>query len=154
LELRDLVFPAYRWRVRVYSLYLFVVFDYLLTYLFIEGFGDEANRVVRAFMVYLDSVPMGLMVFTLSFYGPVYLMLCYLSNMDWSMPREAEFFDSLSRRIRPLYDILLGLGVAARHFDGGMSWVYPLESGLWIPVGFVLYLTLVHFGTMWYELGR
>jgi hypothetical protein len=154
LELRDLVFPAYRWRVRVYSLYLFVVFDYLLTYLFIEGIGDEANRVVRAFMVYLDSVPMGLMVFTLSFYGPVYLMLCYLSNMDWSMPREAEFFDSLSRRIRPLYDILLGLGVAARHFDGGMSWVYPLESGLWIPVGFVLYLTLVHFGTMWYELGR
>lgn len=151
---REFIVPAYRWRVRVYSLILFVVFDYLLTCLFIEGVGDEANRVVRAFMVYLDSVPMGLMVFTLSFYGPVYIMLCYLSNMDWSIQREAEFFDVLSRRIRPVYDILLGLGVAARHFDGGMSWVHPLESGLWIPVGFVLYLTLVHFGTMWYELGR
>jgi hypothetical protein len=144
----------YRWRVRVYALILFVVFDYLLTCLFIEGFGDEANRVVRAFMVYLDSVPMGLAAFTLAFYGPVYVTLCYLSHMDWSRLREAEFFDSLSRRIRPVYDVLLGLGVAARHFDGGMSWVYPLESGLWIPVGFVFYLTLVHFGTMWFELGR
>lgn len=154
MELRELVFPAYRWRVRVYSLFPFVVFDYLLTGLFIEGFGEEANRAVRAFMVGLDSVPVGLAAFTLAFYGPVYVALCYLSNTDWSRVREAEFFDSLARRIRPLYDIVIGLGVAARHFDGGMSWVYPLESGLWIPVGFVLYLTLVHFGTMWYELGR
>jgi len=154
LELRELVFPAYRWRVRVYTLILFVAFDYLLTCLFIGGFGDEANRAVRAFMVYLDSVPMGLMAFTLAFYGPVYVTLCYLSNTDWSRVREADFFDTLARRIRPLYDIVLGLGVAARHFDGGMSWIYPLESGLWIPVGFVLYLTLVHFGTVWYELGR
>ena len=154
MRLRELVSPAYRWRVRIYTLILFVAFDYLLTCLFIGGFGDEANRAVRAFMVYLDSVPMGLMAFTLAFYGPVYVTLCYLSNTDWSRVREADFFDTLARRIRPLYDIVLGLGVAARHFDGGMSWIYPLESGLWIPVGFVLYLTLVHFGTVWYELGR
>ena len=154
MRLRELASPAYRWRVRVYSLFLFVGFDYLLTYTFIKGFGDEANRVVQAFMVYFDSVPLGILVFTLAFYGPMYLTLCYLSNMDWSRLREAEFFDSLSRRIRPVFDVLLGLGVAARHFDGGMSWVHPLASGLWIPVGFVLYLTLVHFGTMWHELGR
>jgi hypothetical protein len=154
LELRALLVPAYRWRVRAYSIYLFIVFDYVLTGVFCEEFGDEANRVLRAFMVYLDSVPQGLVVFTLAFYGPVYLMLCYLSNMDWSRVREVDFFDSLSRRIRPVYDILLGLGVAARHFDGGMSWMYPLASGLWLPVGFVFYLTLVHFGTMWIELGR
>jgi len=154
LRLRELASPAYRWRVRVYSLFLFVGFDYLLTCTFIEGFGDEANRALRAFMVGLGSVPAGLAAFTLVFYGPVYVTLCYLSNRDWGRVREADFFDSLARRIRPLYDVVLGLGVAARHFDGGMSWVYPLESGLWIPVGFVLYLTLVHFGTMWHELGR
>jgi hypothetical protein len=154
LDFRELVFPAYRWRVRVYVLILFVVFDYLLTCLFIESFGNEANRAVRAFMVYFDSVPIGLAAFTLAFYGPIYFTLCYLSNRDWKKVREAEFFDSLARHIRPLYDIVLGLGVAARHFDGGMSWIYPLESGLWIPVGFVFYLTLVYFGTMWYELGR
>jgi hypothetical protein len=154
LELRALIAPAYRWRVRVYSIYLFIVFDYVLTGVFCEDFGDEANRLVRAFMVYFGSVPLGLVVFTLAFYGPMYLMLCYLSNMDWSRVRGVDFFDSLSRRIRPVYDILLGLGVAARHFDGGMSWVYPLASGLWLPVGFVFYLTLVHFGTMWVELGR
>jgi len=99
LELNELVFPAYRWRVRVYSIYLFVVFDYLLTGLFIEGFGEEANRAVRAFMVGLDSVPVGLAAFTLAFYGPVYVALCYLSNTDWGRVREAEFFDSLARRI-------------------------------------------------------
>jgi len=140
--------------VRVYSIYLFIVFDYVLTGVFCEDFGDEANRLVRAFMVYFGSVPLGLVAFTLAFYGPMHLMLCYLSNMDWSRVRGVDFFDSLSRRIRPVYDILLGLGVAARHFDGGMSWVYPLASGLWLPVGFVFYLTLVHFGTMWVELGR
>ena len=154
MELRALIVPAYRWRVRVYSIYLFIVFDYVLTGVFCEDFGDEANRLVRAFMVYFGSVPLGLVAFTLAFYGPMYLMLCYLSNMDWSRVRGVDFFDSLSRRIRPVYDILLGLGVAARHFDGGMSWVYPLASGLWLPVGFVFYLTLVHFGTMWVELGR
>ncbi len=154
MELKELVSPAYRWRVRVYSLFPFIGFDYLLTYLFIEGFGNEGNRAVRAFMVYFDSVPMGLAAFTLAFYGPFYVTLCYLSNMDWGSVRGADFFDSLARHIRPIYDVVLGLGVAARHFDGGMSWVYPLESGLWIPVGFVLYLTLVHFGTMWYELGQ
>jgi len=151
---RAFIVPAHRWRARVYSLYMFIVFDYVLTAVYCEEFSDEASRVVQAFMVHLDSVPLGLAVFTLAFYGPVYLTLCSLSNMDWGRVREVDFFDALSRRIRPLYDVLLGLGVAARHFDGGMSWVYPLESGLWIPVGFVLYLTLVHFGTMWLELGR
>lgn len=154
MELRALIVPAYRWRVRVYSIYLFIVFDYVLTGVFCEEFSDEANRVVRAFMVYLDSVPLGLVVFTLAFYGPVYLTLCSLSNMDWSRVKEVDFFNSLSERMRPVYDVLLGLGVAARHFDGGMSWMHPLASGLWLPIGFVFYLTLVHFGTMWIELGR
>ena len=152
--IRAFIVPARRWRARVYTLYMFIVFDYALTSVFCQEFSDEASRVVRAFMVHLDSVPLGLAAFTLAFYGPVYITLCSLSNMDWGRVREVDFLDALSRRIRPLYDVLLGLGVAARHFDGGMSWVYPLESGLWIPVGFVLYLTLVHFGTMWLELGR
>jgi hypothetical protein len=140
--------------VRVLSLYLFIAFDYALTSVFCREFSDEANRVARAFMLYFDSVPLGLAAVTLAFYGPLYLILCYLSYIDWSGVREVNFFDALSRRIRPVYDIILGLGVAARHFDGGMSWLHPLESGLWIPVGFVLYLTLVHFGTIWFELGR
>jgi len=105
-------------------------------------------------MIYFDSVPLGLFVFMIAFYGPVYIMFCFISNMDWSNVREIDFFDSMSERIRPIYDIVLGLGVAARHFDGGMSWIHPLKSGLWIPVGFVIYLTLVHFGTLWIELGR
>ena len=110
--------------------------------------------MLRTFMVGFGSIPLGLVAFMLAFYGPFYMALCYFSNVDWGSVREIGFFDSLHRRIRVVYDVVLGLGVAARHFDGGMSWVYPLESGLWIPAGFIFYLTLVHFGTMWFELGR
>ena len=131
-----------------------MTFDYILTGFFCKDFNDEANRIVRSFMIYFDSVPLGLFVFMIAFYGPVYIMFCFISNMDWSNVREIDFFESMSERIRPIYDIVLGLGVAARHFDGGMSWIHPLKSGLWIPVGFVIYLTLVHFGTLWIELGR
>lgn len=140
--------PSRDWRVRVYVLYVFILQDYLLTGAFCKDFADEANLLVRASMIYFDDVQVGLVVFALVFYGPVYAVLCFLTNRDWNRLRGMSLFEFLSERRRPIFDVALGLGVASRHFEGGMSWILPLSNRLWLPLGFISYLALVHLGTL------
>jgi len=140
--------PSRDWRVRVYVLYVFILQDYLLTGAFCKDFADEANLLVRASMIYFDDVQVGLVVFALAFYGPVYAVLCFLTNRDWNRLRGMSLFEFLSERRRPIFDVALGLGVASRHFEGGMSWILPLSNRLWLPLGFISYLALVHIGTL------
>ncbi|UCD44018.1 MAG: hypothetical protein JSV27_07660 [Candidatus Bathyarchaeota archaeon] len=148
MAVRQFLIPARDWRVRVYALYVFILQDYLMTGAFCKDFADEANLLVRASMIYFDDVQVGLLVFALAFYGPVYAVLCLLTNRDWDHLRGTSLFEFLSERRRPIFDVALGLGVASRHFEGGMSWVLPLSNRLWLPLGFIAYLTLVHIGTL------
>jgi len=140
--------PSRDWHVRVYVLYVFILQDYLMTGAFCKDFADEANLLVRASMIYFDDVQVGLLVFALAFYGPVYTVLCFLTNKEWDRLRGMSIFEFLSERRRPIFDVALGLGVASRHFEGGMSWVLPLSNRLWLPLGFIAYLALVHIGTL------
>lgn len=140
--------PSKDWRVRVYSPFLFVILDYVMTGLFCVEFSNEGNRLLRAFMISADSVPLGLLIFTVSFYGPVYVLLCRFTKKSWDSLMGASFFQLLSEHVRPLYDVAFGLGVASRHFEGAMSWVLPLSNRLWLALGFVFYLFTVHIGTL------
>jgi len=146
--LKAFLAPSRDWRVRVYSLLIFVIFDYAMTGLFCREFSDEANAILRAIMIHFDSVPLGLTVFTAAFYIPVYVMLCYFTNHDWSGFMRVDVLRLISERVRPLFDVLLGLGVASRHFEGAMSWMLPLPNRLWLALGFVFYLSTVHMGTL------
>lgn len=146
--LKEFLAPSRDWRVRVYSLLFFVIFDYAMTGLFCREFSDEANAILRAIMIHFDSVPLGLTVFTAAFYIPVYVMLCYFTNRDWSGFMRVDVLRLISERVRPLFDIILGLGVASRHFEGAMSWILPLSNRLWLALGFVFYLSTVHMGTL------
>jgi hypothetical protein len=147
-DFRDFLVPSRDWRVRVYVLYTFIFLDYILTSAYIDSYTDEGNAVLRAFMTYFDSVTLSLLAFTLAFYGPIYLALCHFSNRDWRRTRASGTLELLHEYRRPLYDIFLGLGVAARHFEGGLSWILPLSNRLWLALGFIAYLTLVHIGTL------
>jgi len=150
---RRFLIPSKDWRVRVYVLYIFIFQDYVMTGMFCKAFADEANGLLRAFMVYFNSIPAGLLVFAISFYGPVYLVLCLLTNYDWERLRSHSLFEFLSERRRPIFDIALGLGVASRHFEGGMSWMLPLSNRLWLALGFIAYLVLVHMVTLKVNVG-
>jgi hypothetical protein len=146
--LKAFLAPSRDWRVRVYSLLIFVIFDYAMTGLFCREFSDEANAILRAIMIHFDNVPLGLTIFTTAFYIPVYVMLCYFTNHDWSGFMRVDVLRLISERVRPLFDVLLGLGVASRHFEGAMSWMLPLPNRLWLALGFVFYLSTVHMGTL------
>ncbi len=146
--LKAFLAPSRDWRVRVYSLFVFVTLDYAMTGLFCMEFSDEANAILRAFMIQFDSVPLGLTVFTAAFYVPVYVMLCYFTNRDWTGLMRVDILRLISEHVRPLFDVSLGLGVASRHFEGAMSWVLPLSNRLWLALGFVFYLSIVHMGTL------
>jgi len=140
--------PSKDWHVRVYVLYFFIFQDYVMTGTFCKAFADEGNVLLRAFMVYFNNIQVGLLVFALSFYGPVYAVLCFLTNYDWDRLRSLSLFEFLSEYRRPIFDVALGLGVASRHFEGAMSWILPLSNMLWLALGFVAYLTLVHISTL------
>ncbi len=140
--------PSKDWRVRVYTPFLFVILDYVMTSLFCGEFSEEANRLLRAFMVSVNSVPLGLLIFMVSFYGPVYVLLCHLTKRNWDGLMGVSFLQLLSEHVRPLYDVAFGLGVASRHFEGAMSWILPLSNRLWLAIGFVFYLFAVHIGTL------
>jgi hypothetical protein len=146
--LRRALIPSKDWRLRIIVVYVFIVQDYLMTGAFCRDIADEANWLLRTFMLYFNSIPMGLLVFGFSFYGPVYVVLCFLTNYDWARLRSKSLFEFLSERRRPLFDVAFGLGVAARHFEGGMSWVLPLSNRLWLALGFIAYLAVVHIGTL------
>jgi len=145
---RAFITPSKEWRVRIYSLFILVIIDYAMTAVFCRAFSDEANRLLRAFMIYFNSIPLGLFAFTLSFYGPVYVMLCYFSNSDIGRMRGMSLVEIISEHKNPIFDIVLGLGVAARHFEGAMSWILPLSNRLWLALGFIFYLTIIHLGTL------
>lgn len=139
--------PSKGWRVRVYSLFVFVILDYIITGIFCKEFSNEANAILRAFMIQFDSVPIGLTAFTMAFYVPVYVMLCYFTNRDWTGLMRVDILRLFSEHVRPLFDVSLGLSVAARHFEGAMSWVLPLSNRLWLALGFVFYLSIIYIGT-------
>ena len=151
--LRRSLLPSRDWRLRVLVVYVFIFQDYLMTGVFCRDIADEANWLLRTFMLTFNSVQVGLLVFGLSFYGPVYAVLCLLTNHDWTGLRSQSLFELLSERRRPLFDVAFGLGVASRHFEGGMSWVLPLSNRLWLALGFITYLTLVHVGTLKEKVG-
>ena len=146
--LRSFIAPSREWRVRVSVLFSFVLLDYVMTGVFCRVFADEADRLLRSFMIYFNSIPLGLLAFTLSFCVPIYALLCYLTNRDWRRLREIGIIELISEHKNPIFDIVLGLGVASRHFEGAMSWILPLSNRLWLALGFVLYLTIVHLGTL------
>ena len=145
---RDFITPSTEWRVRIYALFSFTIIDYVMTGIFCHAFTDEANRLLRAFMIYFNNIPLGLFAFTLFFYVPVYALLCYFTNLDWERWREIGLIELISEHKHPIFDIVLGLGVASRHFEGAMSWILPLSNRLWLALGFVFYLTIVHIGTL------
>lgn len=145
---RAFITPSKEWRVRIYSLCSFVILDYVMTGSFCHAFADEANRLLRAFMIHFNSIPLGLLFFTLSFYGPVYALLCLFTNLDWEGWRKIGIVELISEHKRPIFDVVLGLGVASRHFEGAMSWILPLSNRLWLALGFVSYLIIVHLGTL------
>ncbi len=145
---RAFIAPSRGWRVRIYALFSFVVLDYAMTGIFCRAFNDEANQLLRAFMIYFDSIQLGLLAFALSFYGPVYALLCFFSNKELVSPRGINLIEFISEHKNPIFDILLGLGVASRHFEGAMSWILPLSNRLWLALGFIFYLVVVHFGTL------
>ncbi len=146
--LRAFIAPSEDWRVRVFAAFISIVLDYAMTGIFCKEFTDEANTLLRTFMIHFDSVPIGVIVFALSFYGPVYVLLCYLTNRDWAGLKKISLFELLSEHRRPLFDIAFGLGVASWHFEGAMSWVLPLSNRLWLALGLMFYLSLVHMGTL------
>ncbi|MDH5363241.1 MAG: hypothetical protein OEW84_08000, partial [Aigarchaeota archaeon] len=74
--------------------------------------------------------------------------LCHFTNRDWTGLMRVDILRLISEHVRPLFDVLLGLGVASRHFEGAMSWVLPLSNRLWLALGFVFYLSTVHMGTL------
>jgi len=145
---RAFIAPSQEWRVRIYALFSFVVLDYAMTGIFCRAFTDEANQLLRAFMIYSDSIQIGLLAFALSFYGPVYALLCFFTNSELGRLRSMNLIEFVSEHKNPIFDIVLGLGVASRHFEGAMSWILPLSNRLWLALGFVLYLAVVHFGTL------
>jgi hypothetical protein len=151
--LRKTLIPSRDWRLRVLVVYVFIFQDYLMTGAFCRDIADEANWLLRTFMLAFNNIPVGLLVFGISFYGPVYAVLCLLTNHDWTGLRGQSLFELLSERRRPLFDVAFGLGVASRHFEGGMSWVLPLSNRLWLALGFITYLTLVHIGTLKEKVG-
>jgi hypothetical protein len=147
-SLRAFIAPSKGWGVRIYALFFFVILDYAMTDIFCHAFTDEANLILRSFMIYFDSIQLGLLAFALSFYGPVYALLCFFSNKELGSPRGMNLIEFISEHKNPLFDIVLGLGVASRHFEGAMSWILPLSNRLWLALGFVFYLAVVHFGTL------
>lgn len=151
---RALTTPSKEWRVRIYTLFSFVIIDYAMTSVFSHTFSDEANWLLRTFMIYFNSIPLGLFAFTLSFYGPVYALLCYFTNRNWERLKEISLVELISEHKNPIFDIVLGLGVASRHFEGAMSWILPLPNRLWLALGFIFYLTIVHLGTLRDTLSR
>jgi len=124
-----------------------------MTGLFCKDYTDEANPLLRAFMIYFNSIPLGLFAFTLSFYGPVYFLLCCLTNRGIRVFKGMSVIQFISEHSRPIFDIVLGLGVAARHFEGAMSWILPLSNRLWLSLGFICYLAMVHMGTLMRDIG-
>jgi len=145
---RAFITPSREWRVRIYALFSFVILDYAMTGAFCHAFTDEANRLLRAFMIYFNSIPLGLLAFTLAFYGPVYALLCFFTNSEMGRLRKSGLVELISVHKNPIFDIVLGLGVASRHFEGAMSWILPLSNRLWLALGFIFYLAIVHFGTL------
>ena len=154
LRIRALLIPSEEWRVRVYSVFCFAIFDYTITSIFCRTFKYERNLLLRAFMIYFRSIPLGIFIFSLSFYFPIYIVLCYFTNSEMGIPRDGGVVELLLEYRKPLFDIVLGLGVASRHFEGGMSWLLPLSNRLWLALGFILYLTIVHLGTLMESIGR
>lgn len=146
--LKAFLAPSRGWHVRLYSLFVFVILDYVMTGIFCREFSDEANAILRAFMIQFNSIPLGLTIFTVAFYLPVYVMLCYFTNRDWTDLMRVDILRLISEHGRPLFDVSLGLSVAARHFEGAMSWILPLSNRLWLVLGFVLYLSIIHVGTL------
>lgn len=147
LDIKRIIVPSKRWRVRIGVVFSLISFDYIMTGIFCRTFEDEANLLIRTFMIYFNSVPLGLCIFMLSFYFPIYSLLCYFSNRNWR-PERSIFVEFTSEYGRPLFDIFIGLGVASRHFEGAMSWILPLTNRLWLALGFTIYLILVHLGSL------
>lgn len=145
---RAFIAPSREWRVRIYALFSFVILDYVMTGVFCQVFTDEANWLLRAFMVHFDSIPSGLFAFALAFYGPVYALLCFFSNSELGQLRDINLVELIYEHKNPIFDIVLGLGVASRHFEGAMSWILPLSNRLWLALGFIFYIVVVHFGTL------
>lgn len=145
-SLRDILIPSRDWRVRIYSVYVFILFDYIMTAFFCDTFSEEGNIVLRFVMIQLNDIVLGLVFFALLFYGAIYIILCYFSNRV--QIKEMGLTGLIYYYRRPLFDIVIGLGVGARHFEGGMSWVLPLHNRLWLALGFIFYLTTVHIGTL------
>jgi hypothetical protein len=139
--------PSRGWRVRVYSAFLFVALDYIATAIFCRDYSQEANFVLRALMVFFDSVTLGLLAFSLSFYFPMYVVMSYASNVEPGA-NKSVILGLLSEYGRPLYDVVIGIFVASRHFEGAMSWFLPLSNRLWLALGFAVYLSVVHTGTL------
>jgi len=141
-----LIFPSREWRVRIYTLLSFFMFDYMMTGVFCRAYTDEGDWLLRSFMIYFNSIPLGILALTLSFCVPIYALLCYLTNRDWRSLREIGIIDLVAEHKNPIFDIVFGLGAASRHFEGAMSWILPLSNRLWLVLGFILYLIIVWWG--------
>jgi len=117
-----------------------------MTALFCTNFSEEGNIILRIIMIQLNDITLGLILFALLFYGPIYIIFCYFSNKF--RLKGNGLTELVYDYRRPIYDIIVGLGVAARHFEGGMSWILPLSNRLWLAVGYIFYLSIIYLGTL------
>ncbi len=153
INIRKLLIPSKKWQVRIYTLFFFVLIDYIITCALCKDFKNEGNLILRKFMIYFNSVYLGILIFTLSFYLPTYIILCYFTNCNMEKLRKFNIVELIYSYKKQIFDVILGLGVAARHFEGAMSWILPLSNRLCLLWGFLFYLIIVYVGTFIKNIG-
>jgi hypothetical protein len=122
------------WLKRIFLVFVFIFFDYLVTLVFCQAPCEEANLYARGFMESL-GVPLGLTLFVLVANVPIYMSLSldsHIVRLPFKMAVVTETF----------VDAVFGWFVAGLHFSGGTSWFWYAPDLARQCLGMVLYLVI------------
>jgi len=133
LSPKHIFFPRNNhWLKRTALVFAFILFDYFSTLAFCRLPCEEANPYARTFMENF-GIPLGLTLFVLMSYMPIYMILSLDSHVI-RLPFKIAVV------VEPLVDIVFAWFVAGLHFGGGASWFWHTQDLTRHAFGALLYL--------------
>lgn len=135
IALKSLLLPKNNlWLKREALVFGFILFDYVSTLVFCHAPHEEANLLARAFMENL-GITFGLTLFVFASNIPIYMALSYDSHVIKLPLRIAFLFEVF-------VDVAFAWFVAGAHFNGGVSWFWPIPDLTRQALGALLYLAV------------
>jgi hypothetical protein len=121
----------------LFTLFGFVLFDLLITWISVSSPIEEANVLVRAFMSSFGVYP-GLALFGCFIMGFLFFILYFCKVLLVNMGKWASLIMSLT------LDVCFGWFVAGVHFAGGTSWFWFAPDLVRHCLGAGLYLLVLY----------